>query len=114
MLEDEEQAAWANAVTPVFPVFENGGTHVNISGVAMTASAPNAENALKLIEFLTSPKAQEIYAEVNYEYPVAPGSAPSDLVQSWGSFTADDLNMMTLAGNRATALRLVEEVNFDG
>ncbi|KAJ56614.1 iron ABC transporter substrate-binding protein [Actibacterium mucosum KCTC 23349] len=114
MLSDEEQTAWANAVNVTFPEFEGQGTHVNISGVGLTKSAPNRDNAIKLLEFLTSPAAQEIYAEANFEYPVAPGSTPSDLVQSWGSFDADDVNLMTLAGHRATALRLVEEVNFDG
>lgn len=113
MLSDEEQKAWADSVRIVFPTFENGGTHVNISGVAMTAAAPNKENALKLMEFLTSPTAQEIYAEANYEYPVAPGSEPTDLVKGWGDFTADDVNLMTLAAQRANALRLTEEVDFD-
>ena len=113
MLSDEEQKDWADSVRIIFPTFENGGTHVNISGVAMTAAAPNKENALKLMEFLTSPTAQEIYAEANYEYPIAPGTAPIELVKGWGAFTADVVNLMTLAGQRADALRLTEEVDFD-
>ena len=114
MLEDEEQQEWANSVNVVFPKFENGGTHVNISGVAMAKYAPNPENALKLMEFLTSPEAQEIYAKINYEYPIAPDANPDELVASWGSFEADPVNLMTLAANRSTALRLTEEVDFDG
>jgi iron(III) transport system substrate-binding protein len=114
MLADPEQTEWANSVNIVFPTFEDAGTHVNISGVAMTAAAPNKDNALKLMEFLTSPKAQEIYAEANYEYPIAPGTAAVSLVQDWGSFTADDVNLMTLAGHRSEALKLTEEVDFDG
>jgi len=113
MLTNEDQREWADSVRIVFPEFENGGTHVNISGVAMTASAPNQENALKLMEFLTSPRAQEIYAEVNYEYPVAPGTEPADLVRSWGDFTPDEVNLMGLAGLRPAALRLTEEVDYD-
>lgn len=113
MLADEEQKAWADSVRIVFPEFESGGTHVNISGVAMTASAPNKENALKLMEFLTSAKAQEIYAEANFEYPIAPGSKPDPLVESWGTFSADPTNLMTVASHRAAALRLTEEVDFD-
>ncbi len=113
MLSDEEQRAWAESVRIVFPTFENGGTHVNVSGVAMTASAPNHDNALKLMEFLTSPTAQEIYAEANFEYPIAPGTEAAELVQGWGEFTADDVNLMTLARLRADALRLTEEVDFD-
>jgi iron(III) transport system substrate-binding protein len=114
MLTDPEQQDWANSVNVLFPTFENGGTHVNISGVAMTAAAPNRENALKMMEFLTSPKAQQIYAEANYEYPIAPGTEPDALTNSWGTFTADDVNLMTLAALRADALKLVETVDFDG
>lgn len=114
MLADPEQQDWANSVRIVFPTFENGGTHVNISGVAMTKSAPNRDNALKMMEFLSSPTAQQIYAEANTEYPVAPGTEPDDLVKSWGSFTADDVNLMDLARLRPVALRLTEMVDFDG
>ncbi len=114
MLDDPEQVAWANAVRLDFPTFENGGTHVNVSGVAMTKAAPNRNNALKFMEFLASDQAQEIYASAVYEYPVTPDVAVSELVSSWGSFTADDVNLMDLANLRATALRLTQEVDFDG
>ncbi|SDJ32234.1 Fe(3+) ABC transporter substrate-binding protein [Salipiger marinus] len=114
MLEDSEQSEWANAVNVLFPEFEEGGTHVNISGVAMTKAAPNRENALKMMEFLTSPEAQKLYASANYEYPIAPGTEADDVVNSWGSFTPDDVNLMELAGLRGDALRLIEEVDFDG
>jgi iron(III) transport system substrate-binding protein len=114
MLADEEQKEWANSVRIVFPTFEDGGTHVNVSGVALIKSAPNKNNAIKMMEFLTSPKAQEIYAAANFEYPIAPGTQADPLVQSWGTFTADDVNLMTLAANRPAALKLIEEVDFDG
>ena len=114
MLGDPEQAEWANAVRIIFPTFEGGGTHINISGVALTAAAPNKDEAVQLMEFLVSPTAQAIYAEVNNEYPVLQGAALSDLVQSWGSFTPDTLDLTELAGHRAAALRIMEEVNFDG
>ncbi len=114
MLENPEQTEWAKAVRLDFPVFEGGGTHVNVSGVAMTKAAPHPQEALKFMEFLTSPEAQEIYAEANYEYPIAPGAKPAALVASWGSFTPDTVNLMDLAGLRAAALRLTQEVDFDG
>ena len=114
MLSDDEQKAWADSVNIVFPTFEDAGTHVNISGVAMTKASPNPENALKLMEFLTSPKAQEIYATANFEYPIAAGTSADPLVQGWGSFDADTVNLMTLAGNRADAIKLIESVDFDG
>ena len=80
----------------------------------MTAAAPHPEEALAFMEFLTSPEAQEIYAEANHEYPIAPGTTASELVQSWGSFTSDPVNLMSLAALRKDALRITEEVDFDG
>ena len=114
MLADDEQKAWAESVRIVFPKFEDGGTHLNVSGVAMTKSAPNKEEAIKLMEFLVSPKAQAIYAETNHEYPVLADAELSELVKSWGPFEADGVNLTDLAKLRPVALRIVEEVNFDG
>lgn len=114
MLKDAEQTQWANAVRIVFPVFEGGGTHMNVSGMAMTKSAPNREAALKLMEFLSSDEAQRIYADTNNEFPVKPGVPASQLVASWGSFTPDTLNLQELGELRPKALKLMEEVNFDG
>ncbi|WP_415183302.1 Fe(3+) ABC transporter substrate-binding protein [Phaeovulum sp.] len=114
MLSDPEQKAWAESVNIVFPVFEGGGTHMNISGVAMTKAAPNHDAALKLMEFLASDEAQEIYAQTNHEFPIKPGVARSELVASWGDFTPDTLTLKEVADLRPAALKLVEEVNFDG
>jgi iron(III) transport system substrate-binding protein len=114
MLADPEQVPAAEAVTIVFPTFEGGGTHLNISGVAMTKSAPNKENALKFMEWLSGDTAQKIYAETNYEFPVKAGVAKSDLVASWGEFTPDTTPLATIAAARAAALKIMETVNFDG
>ncbi len=114
MLSDPEQKAWAESVNVTFPVFEGAGTHVNVSGVALAKHAPNKDAAIKLMEFLSSPKAQEIYAADNFEYPIAPGTEAVDLVKSWGSFTPDGVNLMEVASHRADALKLVQEVDFDG
>ena len=114
MLANPDQVQWAQSVNVIFPSFEGGGTHVNISGMALAAHAPNRDAAVQLMEFLASPEAQEIYAEVNYEYPLAPGTRPSQLVASWGSFTPDNINLMEIARLRPAALRLVQEVDFDG
>ena len=114
MLKDEEQKTWADSVRIVFPRFENGGTHMNLSGVAMTKAAPNRDDALKLMEFLASARGQEIYAEINNEYPITPGIPASELVTSWGEFEQDKLNLIDIAKLRPASLRLVEEVNFDG
>jgi len=114
MLADPEQAEWANSVRIVFPTFVGGGTHMNISGVAMTKAAPNHDAALKLMEFLSSDAAQKIYAETNHEFPVKPGVPVSALVASWGSFTPDTIPLIDIAAERPVALKIMEEINFDG
>ncbi len=114
MLADPAQRADAEAVKIVFPTFAGDGTHVNISGMAMTKAAPNRENALRLMEWLSGDAAQKMYAETNYEYPVKPGVPLSPLVQSWGEFTPDSLGLSEIAANRAASLRIMEEIDFDG
>jgi iron(III) transport system substrate-binding protein len=80
----------------------------------MTQAAPNREEALQLMEFLVSPEAQTVYAEENHEYPVLPGAEIPELVASWGTLDADTLPLDEVAEHRADALRIMEEVNFDG
>lgn len=113
MLANPNEKEWAESVRIVFPVFENGGTHMNISGVAMTKSAPNKAAALKLMEFLASDEAQAIYAETNHEFPIEPGVKRSALVQGWGDFTPDTISLEDVAKYRPAALRIMQEVNFD-
>ena len=114
MLTNPDQKPWADAVNVAFPQFIGGGTHVNVSGMAMTRTAPHRDAALRLMEFLSSPEAQKIYASANFEYPVAPGIEPDPLVRSWGSFTPDNANLQDLAKLRPLALKITEEVDFDG
>lgn len=113
MVNDPEQVPWAESVYINFPGQESNGTHVNVSGMAMAKYAPNHDNALKLMEFLTAEKAQQMYAEVNYEYPVKEGVKRSELVASWGDFTADELPLEKVAENHSAAVRLLDEVKFD-
>ncbi|MDH3666780.1 MAG: Fe(3+) ABC transporter substrate-binding protein [Paracoccaceae bacterium] len=113
MLEKEDQRPWADAVRIVFPVFEAGGAHVNISGAALTKSSPNREAAARLVDFMLSPEAQRLYAEINYEYPVRDDVAPSELVSSWGSFTPDTIALTQIGDLRSEALKIIEETGFD-
>lgn len=113
MLADEKQKSWAEAVYINFPGQNAQGTHVNVSGMAMAKYAPNKESAVKLMEFLTSDKAQHMYADVNFEYPVKAGVERSALVASWGDFKADPLPLEKIADNHAAAIKLLDEVKFD-
>jgi iron(III) transport system substrate-binding protein len=114
MLNDPEQVEFAESVRIDFPVFMGDGTHMNVSGMAMTKAAPNREAALKLMAWLTSDEAQKIYAGTNHEFPIKPGVARSDLVQSWGEFVPDSVSLAEIAANRPAAVKLIETVDFDG
>lgn len=113
MLNDESQKAWAESVYINFPGQQANGTHVNVSGMAMAKYAPNKANAQKLMEFLTGDKAQHMYAEVNYEYPVKEGVERSELVASWGDFKSDTLLLEKVAEYHTAAIKLMDEVKFD-
>lgn len=114
MLQDDSQRPIAEQVRLVFPNAEGRGTHVNISGIALTKSAPNRDNAIKLMEFLSSAEAQRIYAEANTEYPANPDVQPSGLVAEWGEINPDDLSLQEIADYRNAAVKLVDRVDYDG
>src|SRR5690606_10130597 len=87
----EEQQQWGEAIQVVLPTFEEGGTHVNISGAALARHAPNRDNAVKLLEFLVSSEAQAIYARANYEYPVSAEAELHPLVKAFGDLEIDSV-----------------------
>ena len=113
MQANEEQSAWVEAANVSFPNQDDRGAHVNISGMALTQSAPNKDNAIKLMQFLSDNLAQQMYAEQNFEYPVKPGVPWSGLLKSWGEFKIDELPLATVAENRKTAILMMDKVGFD-
>lgn len=116
MLNNEaepEQKDWAAAARIVYPDAEGAGTQVNVSGAILAKYAPNKDNGEKLIEFLLSHDAQQIYANGNYEYPVVPGVNPTELVMSWGTLNPDKTPLTEVAAHRAEAAALVDELKFN-
>ena len=113
MIMDPEQKPWADAVHINFPNQQDRGAHINVSGVVMSKFTKNKANALKLIEFMTDNKAQNMYASLNMEYPVKAGVPLSELVASWGEFKEDSLPLTEVSKYRPVALKLMDEVKFD-
>ncbi|MEP3276919.1 MAG: Fe(3+) ABC transporter substrate-binding protein [Stappiaceae bacterium] len=111
--KEPEQKEWANSVRILFPNTDDRGTHVNISGVQLIKNAPNKDNAVKFMEFLSSDNAQQIYAEQNFEYPVKGDVPTAELVKSWGDFKSDSLSLSKVADQRKKASEMVDEVGFD-
>ncbi|WP_299860660.1 Fe(3+) ABC transporter substrate-binding protein [uncultured Hoeflea sp.] len=96
----------------VFPDQDGNGTHVNISGAALTANAPNKDNAVKFMEYLTSESAQSYFANGNNEYPVVEGIAADSAVEGLGSFKADDLNLSKLGEFQTRAQEIYNEIGY--
>ncbi len=108
-----EQKKWAAAIRVILPTFENGGTHINVSGAVVAKNAPNRDNAVKLLEYMTSSDAQRVFADVNYEYPVRAGIPVNALVASFGTLKPDAMGVADVARMRAKASELVDKVSFD-
>ncbi len=96
----------------IFPNQEDTGTHVNISGAGVLKYAPNRENAIKFIEFLTEPDAQYLFVEGNHEYPVVEGAKLTEAVKSLGEFREDDLDASVLGENQAAAVRIFDAAGW--
>jgi iron(III) transport system substrate-binding protein len=110
--DDRAQREAAQQVAIAWPNQDSWGTHVNVSGGAVTRAASNRDNAVRLLEFLVSDQAQRWYAEGNNEYPVKPGIALNETLQSWGEFRADDLNLNDLGELNAEAVRVMDRARW--
>jgi len=97
-------AFWANQQTT--------GTHVNISGAGVTTHAKNRAEAIKLIEFLTGPEAQQMFADSNFEFPANPQAAVNPVIAKWGKFKQDDTNVAAAGEFQAAATRLADRAGY--
>lgn len=110
--DDQAQQTAASKVTLFWPNQKDRGTHVNISGAGITQSAKNIELAQKLIAFLASNESQEWYAERNNEFPVRDAVKVSTVLESWGPFVADTLNVTELGRNNAAAIMAMDRAGW--
>lgn len=102
-----------DAVGIIFPNQASTGTHVNLSGAGVVKTAPNRENAVKFLEYLTSEKAQQYLANGNNEYPAASGVAPTSAVAALGSFKPDPLGAAEIGKNQARAVELFNAAGWN-
>ena len=109
---DAAQKAAANKVSLFWPNQRDRGTHINISGAGVTASAKNKANAVKLLEYMVLDDAQRWYATTNGEYPVKPGIEPSAELQNWGKFKSDALQLTVLGKNNAQAVMIMDKAGW--
>lgn len=95
-----------------FPNQKDRGAHVNISGAGITRHSKNPKNALKLLEFLSSKKAQKVFASANYEYPIHPDVPWNSTASSWGKFKMDTENLSKLGKNNRNAVKIFDRVRW--
>ena len=88
------------------------GVHVNISGAGVVKTSKNKANAVKLLEYLSSMKAQDFYASANKEYPVLASADIDDSIQGWGEFSEDNINVSKLGSLQKEAVFLAQEAGY--
>ena len=86
---------------------------MNVSGAALAKYAPNKNNGLALLKFLSSDIGQELYSSKNSEYPVSKKIKGSSLLESWGKFKQDDSDLNEIAENRKAALIITDSVGYN-
>lgn len=110
---DEEQRAIFDALGVIFPDQDGNGTHINISGAGLTVNAPNRENAIRFLEYLTSASAQRYFADGNNEYPAVSGLEANSAVEELGTFTPDTLNAAEIGRNQRTAVEIFDRAGWN-
>lgn len=95
-----------------WPNQNNSGVHVNISGAGITRYGRNEQAAVKLLEFLSSDKAQNLFADVNMEYPANPRIEADAFVAAWGSFKQNPMNLVRAGELQTTAVKLMDRAGY--
>ncbi|HEX5796514.1 MAG TPA: extracellular solute-binding protein, partial [Geminicoccaceae bacterium] len=110
--EAEEDQAIAEELGILFPNQDGRGTHANVSGAGVVASAPNPNNAVRFLEYLTTPEAQAYFAQGNYEFPVVEGVKLDPVLEQWGAIKTDDVNAAKYGENNPEAVRLMDRAGW--
>lgn len=112
--EDMEQRKWAQSLNLIFPNqgLKERGAHVNISGGGVAKFSKNKKEAILLLEFLTDPTAQQLYGDINFEYPVNPDISSTEELQSWGKFREDQLSILMIAKLSSEAQKIIDRVGW--
>ncbi|MDO5687624.1 MAG: Fe(3+) ABC transporter substrate-binding protein [Neisseria sp.] len=95
---------WANQ--------NNTGVHVNVSGAGVTRYAPHREAAVKFLEWLSGAEAQNLFADLNMEFPANPAIKPDPAVAAWGTFKADTLNVSNTGVKQREAVMLMNKAGY--
>jgi iron(III) transport system substrate-binding protein len=110
--EDEDDRAIADQVGIVFPNQDGRGTHANISGAGVIATAPHRDSAIKFLEYLTTAEAQTYFTQGNHEFPVVEGVKVDPILEAWGEIKTDTVNAAKLGENNPEAVKLMDRAGW--
>ena len=110
---DKADREVAEKLNIFFPNQNGRGTHINVSGVAVTKSSKNKKEAIRFIEFLTQEDNQRIFSEANYEYPLDYNNSKSKIHLKWGTFKADNIDLTILGKNNAEAVKIFDLAGWE-
>ena len=111
--KDPKDREVADKVAVFFPNQNDRGTHVNISGGGLVKTSKNKKEAIKFLEFLSSQESQEVFGNVNYEYPINIINNKSELLKSWGNFKAHNINLSILGKNNTEAVKIFDKAGWE-
>lgn len=92
---------------------EGRGVHVNVAGAGVTKYSKNGKEAVAFLEWLSSFKAQRLFADANMEWPANPQVPPHPQVAAWGAFKQDTINVAHAGRLAVTATLLMERVGYN-
>jgi iron(III) transport system substrate-binding protein len=110
--DSADERAIGEKVDILFPNQDGRGAHANISGAGVVATAPDKDNAVKFLEYLTTPQAQAYFAQGNYEFPVVEGVKLDPVLEQWGAIKTDAINAAKLGENSPEAVKLMDRVGW--
>ena len=110
--DDAADKALTQKVKLSFPSLEGRGAHFNLSGAGLAANAPNRENAIRFLEFLTGPEAQSIFANATNEFPTVPSTQTPQDVGQFMSVPADPLPLHAYSTHLAESHRIFEQAGW--
>jgi iron(III) transport system substrate-binding protein len=88
------------------------GVHVNVSGAGVTKHAKNPAGAQKLLEWLSSDKAQNLFTDLDMEYPANPAVKPDGTLLAWGPFKQNLINVNKAGELQAAAVKLMDRAAY--
>jgi iron(III) transport system substrate-binding protein len=95
-----------------YPSLNGQGAHVNVSGGGVAAHAPNRDNAVRLLEFLSTPESQTLVAQMNFEYPISPDVAAPAPVDAYAGFQANPMAVSLYGPRQAEAQSMMSAAGW--